>query len=101
MANEQNLIPLNKRSKKAQRRIQEMGRKANKAKIEARKTLREELLALLEKDNTQERISLSVIQKALKGDTKAFEIIRDTIGEKPKEEINANVNTEIKVTLDD
>ena len=101
MANEQNLIPLNKRSKKAQREIQEMGRKANKAKIEARKTLREELLALLEKDNTQERISLSVIQKALKGDTKAFEIIRDTIGEKPKEEINANVNTEIKVTLDD
>lgn len=101
MANEQNLIPLNKRSKKAQRRIQEMGRKANKAKIEARKTLREELLALLEKDNTQERISLSVIQKALKGDTKAFEIIRDTIGEKPKEEINANVNTEIKVTLED
>lgn len=101
MANEQNLIPLNKRSKKAQRRIQEMGRKANKAKIEGRKTLREELLALLEKGDTQERMSLSIIQKAIKGDTKAYEVIRDTVGEKPKDVIDANVNTEIKVTLDD
>ena len=101
MANEQNLIPLNKRSKKVQREIQEKGRQANKAKIEGRKTLREELLALLEKGDTQNRVSLSLIEKAMTGDTKAFEVIRDTIGEKPKDVIDANVNTEIKVTLDD
>ena len=53
MANEKNLIPLNKRSKEAQREIQEKGRKANKEKCEARKTLKEELLLLLSQGNTQ------------------------------------------------
>ena len=91
MANEQNLIPLNKRSKKAQREIQEKGRKANKEKNEKRKTLKEELLLLLSQNNTQEKMSLSLITKALNGDTKAFEIIRDTIGEKPVDKVQANV----------
>lgn len=94
MANEQNLIPLNKRSKKVQREIQEKGRQANKAKIEARKTLREELLSLLEKGDTQNKLSLSLIEKAMTGDTKAFEVIRDTIGEKPKENISVGVSYE-------
>jgi len=94
MANEQNLIPLNKRSKKVQREIQEKGRKANKEKIEARKTLREELLALLEKGDTQKKLSLSLIQEAINGNTKAFEVIRDTIGEKPKENISVGVSYE-------
>ena len=101
MANEQNLIPLNQRSKKVQREIQEKGRIANKEKIEARKTLREELLLLLAQGDTQNKLSLSLIQKALTGDTKAYEVIRDTIGEKPKDIIDANVNTEIRVQLDD
>lgn len=35
-------------------------------------------------------------KKALSGDTKAFEIIRDTIGEKPVDKVkNENVNVEI------
>ncbi len=94
MANEQNLIPLNKRSKKVQREIQEKGRKANKEKIEARKTLREELLLLLEQGDTQAKLSLSLIQEAINGNTKAFEVIRDTIGEKPKENIKVGVSYE-------
>lgn len=94
MANEQNLIPLNKRSKEVQREIQEKGRKANKAKIERRKTLREELLSLLEKGDTQKKLSLALIQEALNGNTKAFVAIRDTIGEKPKENINVGVSYE-------
>ncbi len=94
MANEQNLIPLNKRSKEVQREIQEKGRKANKEKIEARKTLREELLLLLAEGDTQNKLSLSLIEKALTGDTKAFEVIRDTIGEKPKENISVGVSYE-------
>ena len=91
MANEQNLIPLNKRSKEVQREIQEKGRKANKEKWEARKTFKEELLLLLSQGNTQEKISLALIEKALKGDTKAFEVLRDSIGEKPVEKVQANV----------
>ena len=62
----------------------------------ARKTLREELLALLAADVTDKKgrtaqanvaISNALLHKALKGDTKAFEIIRDTIGEKPVEKV--------------
>lgn len=91
MANEQNLIPLNKRSKKVQREIQEKGRKANKKKCEERKTLKEELLTLLSQGKTQEKMSLALIEKAMNGDTKAYEVIRDTVGEKPVEKVQANV----------
>ena len=52
-----------------------------------RKTLKEQLLLLLENGNIQEEIVLSLISKAQLGDIKAFEVVRDTIGEKPKEEV--------------
>lgn len=91
MANEKNLIPLNKRSKEIQREIQEKGRRANKQKCEERKTLKQELLLLLSQGKTQEKISLALISKALNGDTKAFEVIRDSIGEKPVDKVQANV----------
>lgn len=101
MANEQNLINLKQRSAKERKEIARKGAEAtNKLRAE-RKTLREELLALLSQDNFQERISLSLLMKATSGDTKAFEVIRDTIGEKPKEVLDANVTTDIKVTLED
>ena len=90
MANEKNLIPLNKRSKEVQREIQKKGREANKKKIQARKTLKEELLLLLSNGDTQSKLSLALLEKAMSGDTKAYEIIRDTIGEKPKD-INVNI----------
>ena len=62
----------------------------------ARKTLREELLALLTQDitdkngrqmKTQTAISASMVKQALSGSTKAYEIIRDTIGEKPIDKV--------------
>lgn len=101
MANEQNLIPVTKRSPRERKEICRKGAEATNRIKAQRKTLREELLLLLAKGDTQERLSLSLIQKAIKGDTKAYEVIRDTVGEKPKDVIDANVNTEIKVTLDD
>lgn len=88
MANEQNLIPLNKRSQRERKEIARKGAEAtNKLKAQ-RKTLREELLILLAEGNMQEKISLALLQEAKKGNTKAYEIVRDTIGEKPKENIN-------------
>lgn len=64
----------------------------------ARKTIRAELEALLtkhpvDKEGNESELSYqsamiaAILKKALKGDTKAFEIIRDTIGEKPAERI--------------
>lgn len=80
MANEQNLKRLTSEE------AREFGRKGGKASAKARakrKTLKEELLLLLSEGDTQAKLSLAVLQNALNGDNKAFEIIRDTIGEKP------------------
>ena len=62
-----------------------------------RKSLKEALEILLEKEYETESgekmtgidlISLKQIEKAIKnGDTKAFEVIRDTIGQKPVERV--------------
>lgn len=91
MANVQNLIvPSSELARKN-------GRKGGLKKAEnerKRKTLREELLLLLSEGDTQNKLSLSLIEKALTGDTKAFEVIRDTIGEKPKENISVGVSYE-------
>lgn len=99
MANEQNLIR-NEDLTPEQRR--ENARKAGIAsgkKRAERKTLREELLALLAKGETQNRMSLAMIEKAMKGDTKAFEVIRDTIGEKPKEQIEVDQEKPFEVNI--
>lgn len=96
MANEDNLrTPSTEEAR-------EIGRKGGIASGEARrkrKTLREELLLLLEKGDTQERISLALLQKAMNGDTKAFEVLRDTVGEKPVDKVETEVVSTIKVDV--
>ena len=84
MANEENLKPFdsNQSREEAKKNGKKGGIKSGEVRRE-RKLLKDELLLLLSTGNTQEKISLALIQKALKGDTKAFEIIRDTVGEKP------------------
>lgn len=58
-----------------------------------RRQLCDDLRVLLESpapgsaETCQHEICIALIAKALKGDTKAFEIIRDTVGEKPAERI--------------
>lgn len=99
----ENLIPTNRRSKEEVRRNASKGGKKSVEVRRARKTLREELLALLSDGDIQNRISLALIQEALDGNksgsvTKAFETIRDTIGEKPTDKIEAT-NTNIIVDL--
>lgn len=51
----------------------------------ARKTLKDELLFLLEQGDIQAKITLAMIKQAQKGNVKAYAVIRDTIGEKPAE----------------
>lgn len=82
-------------------RAREIGRKGgkkSKAKQAQRKTLREDLLAVLtkleipQKDGgkmpVQEALSSALIKAALNGNVRAYEIIRDTIGEKPVENVS-------------
>lgn len=90
MANEKNLKPIRTKSE-AREKGKKGGIKSGEVRAQ-RKTLKEELLALLEvkvEDKTmQEKISFSLIQEALSGNVKAFETIRDTIGEKPQDKVN-------------
>lgn len=99
MANNKNLKPV-RTKKEARERGKAGGIASGKARKE-RKTLKEELLLLLSKGQTQEKVSLALIQQALNGNTKAFEVIRDTVGEKPIEKIEADVDYSIRVDLDD
>ena len=107
MANKQNLKPFT--SEQSREKAVENGRKGGKASGEskrARKTLREELLALLSQEmkdengnpvNTQVAMSVSLIKEAIDGNTKAFELVRDTIGEKPVDKVEqVNIDMEYK-----
>ena len=97
MANEKNLIPFS--SDQSRDEAAKNGRKGGKKSGETRrrrKTLREDLLALLktvretpegEEKTLQDGILAALIMKALSGDVKAFEVIRDTIGEKPVDKV--------------
>jgi hypothetical protein len=74
-------------------------RKGGIASAEARRKkrdLRMAIEALLEKDYTSkngetvsgaEAIAIKQFEKAMKGDTRAFEVLRDTAGQKPIEKV--------------
>ena len=89
--NTDNLIPFNELTEDKQREIAKKGGKASAKARQERKALKDELLLLLSKGDTQQKVSLALIQQALEGNTKAFEIIRDTIGEKPVDTIQGNL----------
>lgn len=88
-----NLISLADRSTEEQRKISRAGGIASGAARRAKKTMKEMLDILLEKEiktnkgdmSTLEAIMVSMIAKASKGDVRATEFIRDTIGQKPTE----------------
>ncbi len=87
MANTENLVSLADRTTEEQRAIASAGGKASGEARRKRKTLKEELLLMLSEGETQQSVTLALIEKAMSGDTKAFEVIRDTIGEKPVDKV--------------
>jgi hypothetical protein len=103
MANEQNLKPLS--TKKAR----EIGAKGGKASVEARrkkKDLREQLEILLEKEYTDKKtgekmqgievVTAALFKEAAKGNVKAFNTLRDTIGQMPVQKVMvAEVDNEV------
>lgn len=96
MANPQNLIKNEDRTP-SERRAN--ASKAGKASGEARRKkrdLRQAIEILLDTEikgkngdikSGAEAIAIAQFQKALKGDTRAFEVIRDTAGQKPVEKV--------------
>lgn len=91
MAGKENLIPMSERTKDEVRKIARKGGINSGKSRRARKTFKEELILLLEQGDTQEKISLAMIKNALRGDNKAFEVIRDTVGEKPTDKQEVKV----------
>ena len=115
LANTENLVSLADRTTEEQRAIASAGGKASVEARRKRKTLKEELLLMLSDGDIQEKISLALINEAINGNnagsvTKAFEDIRDTIGERPVEKVQATQTVvdmsafstdEIKAMLDE
>ena len=100
MANEKNLKPVRSTSE-ARKKGKAGGIKSGKVRAE-RKTLKEELLLLLAQGNTQNKMSLALLKKAMNGDIRAYEVIRDTVGEKPTDKIeqSGDLNNTITVKLE-
>lgn len=95
MANNENLKPIKKgelTKEEAKKRGANGGKKSAEKRREL-KTMREMLNYLLQKDitnnkgetaTTLEAVMVAQIKEALKGNTRAIQFIRDTIGEMPK-----------------
>ena len=93
--NEENLVSLADRTTEEVREIAKKGGIASGEARRRKKTLKEELIALLETDGNNNKISVAILKKALNGDIQAFTTIRDTIGEKPIDKtLNANTDVE-------
>lgn len=123
MANLQNLMPIEEvNSRRTREQHSKDSSKAGKASVKAkreRKALREQLELLLklpiENPKTKSKIkkmgiseedidnqmamTLAIFQKAAKGNVKAYELIRDTLGEKPVERVNVE-NAQATKVLD-
>lgn len=107
MANTKNLIP-----QAHALTVEELSKGGVNSAISRRnrKRLREELEILLEIGDTQRSVAAALINKAINGDVRAFEVIRDTIGEKPVERVEEQkkivdlsgfTTEEIKAILDE
>lgn len=101
MANDENLVSLADRTKEERQEIGRKGGLKRAENIRKRKSLKDELIALLELNDNNNKISLALLTKALNGDIQAFTTIRDTIGEKPTEKVEQEVISTIRVDLDE
>lgn len=92
MANEQNLIP---GAHKLTVEEASIGGKKSAEVRRARKTFREDFIEVLSDKQKQKELIDAMLNQAKKGNVKAFEIIRDTIGEKPRD----NIEVETKLPI--
>ena len=97
MANEQNLVPI--RSESVAREMQLKSAKKRSDNVKEKKLIRERILERMGEADWDEYID-GIIARA-KENKQDAEFLRDTIGQKPTEHIEADVNSVIRVTLDD
>ena len=108
MANSQNLIKNEDLTPEQRRRNASKAGKASAKKRQQNKTFKEIINKFLDEQVSDERLKqqmvefgfadkevsnkscavISLWKESIKGNTKAFELLRDTIGEKPQEKVN-------------
>ena len=113
-----NLIPQSERTKEEQRKIARKGGIASGKARRRKKLIKEQLELLLslplkdenakrklkqlgiDADNLDNQMAMiiSIWNKALKGDVQAFNTIRDSIGEKPRDVVE-NINNEQRIVI--
>ena len=96
--NEENLIPNSERSPEE---LREMARKGGIASGKARKE-KKLFKEAIEKKLGQSIDSMidSMIEQANKGNVQAITFLRDTVGEKPTDKIEADVNNDVNITIE-
>ena len=96
--NEENLIPQSERTKEEQREI------ARKGGIASGKARREKKIfkEAIEKQLGQSIDSMikSMIEQAKSGNVQAITFLRDTIGEKPTDKVEAEVNSDVNINIE-
>lgn len=102
--NKNNLIPNSERSPQELKAMTSKGGKRSGEARREKKLFQEAVKRALEtKDKSGltnlEKGVIAAVQKMLNGDIKAFEVLRDTVGEKPTEKVEASVSSENKELL--
>lgn len=96
--NESNLIPLSQRTKSERREIATQGGIASGHSRRERKKMREYLEAAMvmeteyrgEVMSNAEAVTAALVSRAKRGDVRAYQTIRDGLGEKPVEKVVTN-----------
>ena len=92
--NKENLIPI--KDSDVARALQAKSVESRSKNFKRKKLLKDCIELLLEQDmkskdgktvSGAEALSIKMFEKALKGDVKAFEVLRDTAGQKPVEKV--------------
>ena len=99
MANEKNLVSLASRTTDEKREIARKGGKRSGEVRRENKLIKDRILERMGETDWNTMID-NLIARASE-DTRSFEVLRDTIGQKPTEHIEADVSNVIRVTLDD
>lgn len=91
--NDENLVSFKDMTASRQREIASAGGKACQRKKKEKKLIKDTIAEFLESanpetgNNFQIDIVAAMFQKALEGDVSAFNSLRDTAGQKPKEDV--------------
>ena len=100
----ENLKPFNQLTEEEQRELARKGGIRSGEVRRERKKFKEDLIAALEaiKDGktVQELGVEAIISKFIAGDMQAFTIVRDTIGEKPTDRVEADVKNEVNINIE-